>query len=81
LRHGFLTPAARNGSDVFWMAAQCRHRDVRTVMAYVQDEARFDDHPGRTMLRAREPVEARGGDGARVDDEAGDNGSEFPAPA
>ena len=70
LRHGFLTQAARNGSDVFRMAAQSRHRDVRTVMTYVQDETRFDDHPGQGMLRAREPVEAR-------DD---DDVSELPTP-
>ena len=54
LRHGFLTQAARNGGDIFRMAAQSRHRDVRTVMAYVQEESRFDDHPGRDMLKPRE---------------------------
>ena len=53
LRHGFLTQAARNGSDIFRMAAQSRHRDVRTVMAYVVSESRFDDHPGRDMLKPR----------------------------
>ena len=53
LRRGFLTQAARNGSDVFRMAAQSRHRDVRTVMAYVQDETRFDGHPGLAMLRGK----------------------------
>ena len=65
LRRGFLTQAARNGSDVFRMAAQSRHRDVRTVMAYVQGETRFDGHPGREMLRARDARES----GRVVDDE------------
>ena len=51
LRRGFLTQAARNGADLFRMAAQSRHRDVRTVMAYVEDEARFEGHPGHDMLR------------------------------
>jgi len=55
LRHGFLTQAARNGSDLFRMAAQSRHRDVRTVMGYVQDESRFDDHPGQDMLTGHDP--------------------------
>ena len=55
LRHGFLTQAARNGADIFRMAAQSRHRDVRTVMGYVQDERRFEAHPGREMLRAAPP--------------------------
>ena len=54
LRHGFLTQAARNGSDIYRMAAQSRHRDVRTVMGYVQEETRFDGHPGLEMLRAPE---------------------------
>jgi len=62
LRHGFLTQAARNGSDIYRMAAQSRHRDVRTVMAYVQDETRFDDHPGQRMLGAREPAGRRDAD-------------------
>jgi len=53
LRHGFLTQAARNGGDLFRMAAQSRHRDVRTVMAYVQDEKRFENHPGDEMLKPR----------------------------
>ncbi len=65
LRHGFLTQAARNGSDVFRMAAQSRHRDVRTVMTYVQDETRFDGHPGRDMLHARD---VRGSDRAVGDE-------------
>ena len=51
LRHGFLTQAARNGGDIFRMAAQSRHRDVRTVMTYVHAENRFDNHPGRGMLK------------------------------
>ena len=55
LRHGFLTQAARNGADIFRMAAQSRHRDVRTVMGYVQDETRFDDHPGQDMLGTLRP--------------------------
>ena len=51
LRHGFLTQAARNRADLFRMAAQSRHQDIRTVMTYVEAEARFEDHPGHDMLK------------------------------
>lgn len=51
LRHGFLTTAARNGADIFSMAAQSRHKDVRTVMRYVANESRFNNHPGANMLK------------------------------
>jgi len=35
------------------MAAQSRHRDIRTMMACVQNEGRFDNHPGDEMLKPR----------------------------
>ena len=57
LRRGWLSSAAANREDVYRMTAQSRHRDIRSVLAYVERETAFDNHPGNSLLRESPPAE------------------------
>ena len=50
LRHGMLTSAARGGADVFRMRAHSRHRQLQTLLGYVEDGERFDRHAAEGLL-------------------------------
>ena len=52
LRRGFLTSAGRNKADLLKMIAQSRHANVDTVLDYVDDEYRFENHAGEHLLKS-----------------------------
>lgn len=52
LRRGFLTSASNHQADVFKLIAQSRHKQLNTVLDYVEDEDRFKSHAAEHLLRA-----------------------------
>ena len=52
LRRGFLTSAGRNKADLLKMIAQSRHARVDTVLDYVDDQYRFENHAGEHLLKS-----------------------------
>lgn len=50
LRSGFITSAAQNRADIFKMADHSRHKSLEMLREYVQDEQKFDEHPGQDLL-------------------------------
>lgn len=52
LRRGFLTSAGRNKADLLKMIAQSRHARVDTVLDYVDDQHRFENHAGEHLLKS-----------------------------
>jgi site-specific recombinase XerD len=51
LRSGFTTSAARNGANIFKIAAQTRHKKLDTVRGYVRDAELFEDHAANGLLQ------------------------------
>jgi len=56
LRRGFLTSASNNKADVFKLIAQSRHKQLNTVLDYVQDQDRFSLHAAEHLLCADDEV-------------------------
>jgi len=50
LRAGFLTSAAKAGSNLWKMAEVSRHRRLETLQGYVRDAERLKDHAGGSFL-------------------------------
>lgn len=50
LRAGFVTSAAERGADINRVMDQTRHRDPRTVRAYIRRADRYRDHAGDSFL-------------------------------
>lgn len=53
LRRGFLTSAGRHKADLLKMIAQSRHARVDTVLGYVDDPQRFDNHAAEHLLKSQ----------------------------
>jgi len=51
LRRGFLTSAGKSNADLLKMIAQSRHSRVDTVLGYVDDPHRFDNHAAENLLK------------------------------
>lgn len=51
LRRGFLTSAGKSKADLLKMIAQSRHARVDTVLGYVDDPQRFENHAAEQLLR------------------------------
>ena len=49
-RRGFLTSAGRSRADLLKMMAQSRHKNINTVLAYVDEDDAFDRHAGDGLL-------------------------------
>lgn len=52
LRRGFLTSAGKNKADLLKMIAQSRHARVDTVLGYIDDPQRFENHAAEQLLKA-----------------------------
>jgi len=50
LRRGFLTSAGKNKADLLKMITQSRHARVDTVLGYIDDPNRFEDHTAEHLL-------------------------------
>ena len=50
LRSGFLTSAADNGASVWELMGVSRHKDVKTLQAYVKRREGFDNYPGMGII-------------------------------
>ena len=50
LRAGFVTSAADRNADLNRIMDQTRHRDPRTVRAYIRRADRFKNHAGDLFL-------------------------------
>lgn len=55
LRRGFLTSAGKNKADLLKMIAQSRHARVDTVLGYVDDPQRFENHAAADLLKTNIP--------------------------
>lgn len=51
LRRGFLTSAGKSNADLLKMIAQSRHSRVDTVLGYVDDPRRFENHSAENLLK------------------------------
>ena len=50
LRAGFITSGAEAGADLFKLMEVSRHRDAKTVIAYVRESKLFENHAGEAFL-------------------------------
>ena len=50
LRSGFLTSAADNGASVWELMGVSRHKDVKTLQAYVKRREGFENYPGKGII-------------------------------
>ena len=50
LRAGFVTAAARAGSDVWKIQQVSRHKSMQVLAGYVRDARLFEDHAGDGFL-------------------------------
>lgn len=55
LRRGFLTSAGKNNSDLLKLISQSRHKRVDTVLGYIDDPQRFDNHAATSLLLTKDP--------------------------
>lgn len=51
LRRGFLTSAGQSNADLLKMIAQSRHSRIDTVLGYVDDPQRFENHAAKNLLK------------------------------
>ena len=52
LRRGFLTCAGQEGADLLKLISQSRHSRVDTVLGYVDDRERFEQHAAEHLLKS-----------------------------
>lgn len=52
LRRGFLSSAGQNQADLLKLISQSRHKRMESLLGYVEDESRFDQHAGESLLRS-----------------------------
>jgi len=50
LRRGFLTSASNQKADIFKLVAQSRHKQLDTVLNYVEEQEKFESHAAERLL-------------------------------